>query len=60
MVKITFWGNCLCERGTTIALYDYVFSIGPFRIMKKGDWNAYRDYSPENVMDIFKRVFIEN
>jgi hypothetical protein len=26
----------------------------------KGDWNAYRDYSPEKVMDIFKRVFIDN
>jgi hypothetical protein len=25
-----------------------------------GDWNAYRDYSPEKVMDIFKRVFIDN
>ena len=24
------------------------------------DWNAYRDYSPEKVMDIFKRVFIDD
>lgn len=24
------------------------------------DWNAYRDYSPEKVMQIFKEVFIDN
>jgi hypothetical protein len=28
--------------------------------MAKKDWNAYRDYSPEKVMQIFKRVFIDN
>lgn len=26
---------------------------------KKQDWNAYRDYTPENVMSIFKKVFID-
>jgi len=26
--------------------------------MSKKDWNAYRDYLPENVMQIFKNVFI--
>jgi hypothetical protein len=26
---------------------------------KTRDWNAYRDYSPEKVMEIFNRVFIE-
>jgi len=25
MVKITFHDNCLCERGTTISLYDYAY-----------------------------------
>ena len=25
MVKIAFWDNCLCERGTTISLYDYAY-----------------------------------
>jgi len=25
MVKIAFWDNCLCERGTTTALYDYAY-----------------------------------
>ena len=25
MVKIAFWENCLCERGTTIAVYDYAY-----------------------------------
>jgi len=27
---------------------------------KKKDWNAYREYTPENVMQIFKKVFIDN
>lgn len=25
MPKIAFWDNCLCERGTTVALYDYAY-----------------------------------
>lgn len=25
MVKIAFWDNCLCERGTTVALFDYAY-----------------------------------
>ena len=25
MVKIAFHDNCLCERGTTTALYDYAY-----------------------------------
>jgi len=25
MVKIAFWDNFLCERGTTVGLYDYAF-----------------------------------
>lgn len=25
MVKIAFWDNSLCERGTTISLYDYAY-----------------------------------
>ena len=28
--------------------------------MSKKDWNAYREYSPEKVMKIFKQVFIDN
>lgn len=26
----------------------------------KNDWNAYRDYTPEKVMEKFKKVFLEN
>jgi len=26
----------------------------------KKDWNAYKEYTPENVMKIFKKVFIDN
>jgi hypothetical protein len=28
--------------------------------MSKLDWNAYKDYTPENVMNIFKKVYIDN
>ena len=24
-MNIAFWDNCLCERGTTISLYDYAY-----------------------------------
>lgn len=27
--------------------------------MKNKDWNAYKDYTPENVMKIFKKVYID-
>lgn len=27
---------------------------------KTRDWNAYRDYTPEKVMDLFNKLFIEN
>lgn len=25
MVKIAFWDNCLCERGTTVSLFNYAY-----------------------------------
>jgi hypothetical protein len=25
MKTIAFWDNCLCERGTTVALFDYAY-----------------------------------
>ena len=25
MVKIVFWDNCLCERGTTVSLFNYAY-----------------------------------
>ena len=27
--------------------------------MAEKDWNAYKEYTPEKVMEIFKKVFIE-
>ena len=24
-MNIGFWDNCLCERGTTVSLYDYAY-----------------------------------
>ena len=28
--------------------------------MSTKDWNAYKEYTPEKVMEIFKQVFIDN
>ena len=28
--------------------------------MSKLDWNAYKEYTPENVMEIFKNIYIDN
>jgi hypothetical protein len=27
-------------------------------VNSKNDWNAYREYTPDNVMNIFKNVFL--
>ena len=24
-MKIAFWDNCLCERGTSVSLFDYAY-----------------------------------
>ena len=29
------------------------------KLYSKFDWNAYRDYNPQNVMNIFKKVYID-
>ena len=33
--------------------------IANFDDIKNKDWNAYADYSPQNIMDKFNKVFIE-
>ena len=40
-------------------LHDLIVNFDKTAAASK-DWNAYRDYSPENVMQTFKRVFIDN
>jgi hypothetical protein len=59
MVKIAFHDNCLCERGTTIALYDYAYHNKYYLgnesiIMYKG--NDERNVS--EVIEKFKKEFI--
>ena len=39
-------------------LNDILLNFNP-NIEKHKDWNAYRDYTPEKVMDIFKSVYLE-
>ena len=33
MVKLAFWDNCLSERGTTVAMYDYAYYNKPVIVM---------------------------
>lgn len=40
------------------SLYHILMDFNPETEREK-DWNAYRDYTPEKVMQIFKRVFLD-
>ena len=58
MVKIAFWDNCLCERGTSVALFDYAFFnktiLGNESIIL---YNKMRNDNNENVLNKFKNEF---
>ena len=58
MVKIAFWDNCLTERGTTIALYDYAYYnkkiLGNESIIL---YNATRPDNRNDVIEKFKKNF---
>lgn len=55
--------NILGEKAiiyTRETLYNQMIAfIGNYKEMKNRDWNAYKDFTPENVMHIFNKVFIE-
>lgn len=58
MVKIAFWDNCLSERGTTVAMYDYAYYnekiLGNESIVL---YNTTRKENDNNVIEKFKRHF---
>jgi len=58
MVKIAFWDNCLSERGTTVAMYDYAYYnekiLGNESIVL---YNKTRKENDNNVIEKFKRHF---
>jgi glycosyltransferase involved in cell wall biosynthesis len=39
-------------------LHDILLHFNP-EVERTKDWNAYRDYTPEKVMQIFKKVYLE-
>lgn len=39
-------------------LYEILTKFNP-EIESKKDWNAYRDYTPEKIIEIFKKVYLE-
>lgn len=58
MVKIAFWDNCLCERGTTVSLYNYAYYnekiLGNESIIM---YNTTRIENVNEVVDKFKEKF---
>jgi hypothetical protein len=58
MVKIAFWDNCLCERGTTVSLYDYAYYnkqlLNNESIIM---YNTTRKENDVNVIEKFKKEF---
>jgi hypothetical protein len=58
MVKIAFWDNCLSERGTSVALYNYAYYN---RYYLKNEsiiiYNTSFIYTKQDVVDKFKKEF---
>ena len=58
MVKIVFWDNCLSERGTTVALFNYAYYnqtiLGNESIVM---YNTCRKENDENVITGFRKHF---
>jgi len=60
------WNTChidiLSDKGIYFdnpeQLYDIITTFDKSEY-ETGDWNSYREYTPENVMDQFKRIFID-
>ena len=58
MVKIAFWDNCLSERGTTVAMYNYAYYnqtiLGNESIIM---YNITRKETDSSVVEMFKKHF---
>jgi len=54
MVKIAFWDNCLCERGTTVALYDYAYYNK--YLLNNESIIMYNTTRPENDYDVIEKI----
>jgi hypothetical protein len=58
MKTICFWDNCLCERGTTIALFDYAYYNQTYLNNKSIImYNTTRIENQESVIEKFKKHF---
>ena len=58
MVKIAFWDNSLCERGTAIALYDYAYYNKHILLNESIIlYNLTRSDNNNNVINKFKKEF---
>jgi len=52
-LKIAFWDNCLCERGTTVALYDYAYCNK--HLLNNQSIILYNNTRPDNNQNIINR-----
>jgi hypothetical protein len=58
MKTICFWDNCLCERGTTVALFDYAYYNQTYLNNKSIImYNTTRIENQESVIEKFKKHF---
>jgi hypothetical protein len=53
MVKIAFHDNCLCERGTTIAIYDYAYYNR--ELLKNESVILYKGSDSRNVAEVIEK-----
>jgi hypothetical protein len=57
MVKIAFWDNCLNERGTTLAIYDYAYYNK--KILGNESIIMYNTTRPDNNNDVISKFKME-
>ena len=55
---VNLLGDKAIWYNSPINLYNILLNFNP-EIERLKDWNAYRDYTPENVMNIFKKKYLE-
>lgn len=58
MKTICFWDNCLCERGTTVALFDYAYYNQTILHNKSMImYHKHNDHNKDNVIQKFRHHF---
>ena len=56
-MKIAFWYNCLSERGTTVAVYDYTYYNRTLRNESIILYNKTKTENVDKVVEKFQKEF---